>query len=114
MLTTAVIDRTASDDKRPPDSTNRPARLVKSRRAETSPRTETPPRDAESTPKSGSIQEPAADALSASERYRQISLCAYFKAEKRGFAPGHMWEDWLEAEREVAEKNSSHPAGEPG
>jgi hypothetical protein len=26
---------------------------------------------------------------------------AYFKAEQRGFEPGHMWEDWLAAEREV-------------
>jgi hypothetical protein len=42
------------------------------------------------------------DELSASERYRQVSLCAYFRAERRGFAPGHMWDDWLAAEREVA------------
>jgi hypothetical protein len=26
---------------------------------------------------------------------------AYFKAEKRGFAPGHELEDWREAEEEV-------------
>ena len=26
---------------------------------------------------------------------------AYFKAEKRGFTPGHEMEDWLEAEEEV-------------
>ncbi|MGZ8906849.1 MAG: DUF2934 domain-containing protein [Methylobacter sp.] len=25
---------------------------------------------------------------------------AYFKAENRGFAPGHELEDWLEAEQE--------------
>jgi hypothetical protein len=28
--------------------------------------------------------------------------CAYFMAERRGFAPGHELEDWLAAEREVA------------
>jgi Protein of unknown function (DUF2934) len=39
--------------------------------------------------------------LSESERNQQISLCAYFRAEQRGFAPGHMWDDWLAAEREV-------------
>jgi hypothetical protein len=39
--------------------------------------------------------------LSANERFRRISVCAYFKAEQRGFEPGHMWEDWLAAEREV-------------
>jgi hypothetical protein len=27
---------------------------------------------------------------------------AYFRAERRGFAPGHELEDWLAAEREVA------------
>lgn len=35
------------------------------------------------------------------ERIRRVSLCAYYRAEQRGFAPGHMWEDWLAAEREV-------------
>ena len=30
----------------------------------------------------------------------QISELAYYKAERRGFAPGHEMEDWLEAERE--------------
>ena len=31
-----------------------------------------------------------------------IAECAYFKAEKRGFAPGYELEDWLAAEREIA------------
>ena len=39
--------------------------------------------------------------LSPGDRYRQISVFAYYKAEQRGFAPGHMWDDWLAAEREV-------------
>jgi hypothetical protein len=39
--------------------------------------------------------------LSPSDRFRQISVFAYYKAEQRGFAPGHMWDDWLAAEREV-------------
>jgi DUF2934 family protein len=42
----------------------------------------------------------ADDSLSPSDRYRMISVFAYYKAEKRGFAPGHMWDDWLAAERE--------------
>jgi hypothetical protein len=41
------------------------------------------------------------DELSPSARYRQISVFAYYKAEQRGFAPGHIWDDWLSAEREV-------------
>jgi hypothetical protein len=31
----------------------------------------------------------------------EIEKAAYFKAERRGFAPGHEIEDWLEAEREL-------------
>lgn len=27
---------------------------------------------------------------------------AFFKAEKRGFEPGHELEDWLEAEKEIS------------
>ena len=30
-----------------------------------------------------------------------IRTAAYFRAERRGFAPGAELEDWLEAEREV-------------
>jgi len=31
----------------------------------------------------------------------QIAEMAYYKAESRGFTPGHELEDWLEAEREL-------------
>jgi hypothetical protein len=48
--------------------------------------------------------------LSDSERYAQIRLCAYFRAEQRGFAPGHMWDDWLAAEQEVAARNARAPS----
>ena len=34
-------------------------------------------------------------------RTAMISEVAYFRAEKRNFAPGHELEDWLAAEREV-------------
>ena len=32
---------------------------------------------------------------------QRIAELAYQKAERRGFEPGHEWEDWLEAEAEV-------------
>lgn len=35
------------------------------------------------------------------DRHRRISEAAYFKAEKRGFAPGHEVDDWLAAEEEI-------------
>jgi|HubBroStandDraft_6_1064221.scaffolds.fasta_scaffold2141172_2 hypothetical protein len=31
----------------------------------------------------------------------RISQVAYYKAQQRGFEPGHDWEDWFAAEREV-------------
>ncbi len=39
-----------------------------------------------------------------------IAERAYFKAEQRGFAPGHELEDWLAAEREVAELSAPRAA----
>jgi len=38
---------------------------------------------------------------SGTDRQMRISKIAYFKAQQRGFAPGHDWEDWFAAEREV-------------
>lgn len=44
---------------------------------------------------------PEGRVISPEERERMIARAAYFRAEKRGFAPGHELEDWLEAEAEV-------------
>lgn len=36
------------------------------------------------------------------EKFREmIAENAYFKAQKRGFEPGHEMEDWMEAELEI-------------
>jgi hypothetical protein len=39
--------------------------------------------------------------LSVQERQRLVEQAAYFRAEKRGFAPGCELQDWVEAEAEV-------------
>jgi hypothetical protein len=39
--------------------------------------------------------------VSNEERYRLIAEAAYFRSEKRSFAPGHELEDWLAAETEL-------------
>ena len=37
-----------------------------------------------------------------SDEYRaMVAECAYQKADKRRFEPGHELEDWLEAEQEI-------------
>lgn len=35
------------------------------------------------------------------EKYSSIAECAYYKAESRGFEPGHELDDWLAAESEI-------------
>jgi hypothetical protein len=37
----------------------------------------------------------------AAQRQATIATAAYYRAQQRGFAPGHEFEDWLAAEREV-------------
>jgi Protein of unknown function (DUF2934) len=39
--------------------------------------------------------------LSAEERRSRIAQAAYFRAERRNFAPGHELEDWVAAEAEI-------------
>jgi|APFre7841882724_1041349.scaffolds.fasta_scaffold66255_3 hypothetical protein len=39
------------------------------------------------------------------QREQRIRLAAYFRAEQRGFAPGHALDDWLAAEQEEDEKS---------
>jgi hypothetical protein len=39
--------------------------------------------------------------VSAEDRLHMIHEAAYYRAEKRRFAPGHEVEDWAEAEREI-------------
>ena len=34
------------------------------------------------------------------ERWRRIALNAYYRAERRGFAPGNELDDWLAAEQQ--------------
>jgi hypothetical protein len=54
-------------------------------------------------PKKGSSGPPPASGpgLNVEERDRLIAQAAYFRAEKRGFAPGYELQDWVEAEAEV-------------
>ena len=50
--------------------------------------------------KGGSAAQPD-PALNSEERNRLVAQAAYFRAEKRGFAPGYELQDWVEAEAEV-------------
>ena len=43
----------------------------------------------------------AARAADTPQRRAMIAEVAYYKAERRGFEPGHELEDWLQAEAEI-------------
>jgi hypothetical protein len=45
--------------------------------------------------------QPKSSEVDADERHRRISDAAYYRAERRGFAPGADQEDWHEAEKEL-------------
>ena len=54
-------------------------------------------------PKQGNseIRPGSGSTISAQERERFVAQAAYYRAEKRGFAPGYELQDWVEAEAEV-------------
>ena len=112
MVTVVMVEKRPADIRAPE---RRPAKSPRTRSA-SSARAATMPAPAPVTPvgsvsgadaadgtnaRSSLVPELAITPLSANERFRRISVNAYFKAEQRGFEPGHMWEDWLAAEREV-------------
>lgn len=43
------------------------------------------------------------ESVSPDRRFQMISEAAYFRAERRGFAPGAESRDWLESEAEIEE-----------
>lgn len=48
----------------------------------------------------GAVTE-AEPSLSAEDRHNWIATAAYYKAQERGFIPGHEMEDWLSAEAQA-------------
>ncbi|CAL1240210.1 DUF2934 domain-containing protein [Candidatus Methylocalor cossyra] len=53
---------------------------------------------------------PAAEFESPEDIERKIAEAAYYKAERRGFEPGHEIEDWLAAEAEIRGRRTSDDA----
>jgi hypothetical protein len=41
--------------------------------------------------------------------HAMIAEAAYYRAERRGFAPGHELEDWLQAEAQIAAPAARRP-----
>jgi hypothetical protein len=60
--------------------------------------TKRPPRKTPVKPRSVAASTPFVDPA---RRSALIAEAAYFRAEKRGFSPGHEAEDWLAAEADI-------------
>lgn len=60
-----------------------------------------PRKSAVGTARSKARVSDSATILTTEDRLRMVRTAAYFRAERRGFAPGHEAEDWLAAEAEV-------------
>lgn len=43
-------------------------------------------------------------AIESEDKLSCIAVAAYYKAEARGYEPGHEMQDWLDAEAEIMEK----------
>jgi hypothetical protein len=56
---------------------------------------------------------PAVAKPSAAEREAMVRTAAYYRAERRGFAPGYEWDDWLAAEAEVSAPGGPQPTPKP-
>jgi hypothetical protein len=61
--------------------------------------------------KSAKLATSTANFVGPGQRTALIARAAYFRAEKRGFAPGHETEDWLAAESEVDSRLLRDAAG---
>jgi hypothetical protein len=68
----------------------------------------TPAAAADAQPLKESISPSGADDGS---REARISEAAFFKAAARGFEPGHDWDDWLAAEREIDAQSGGDGGG---
>ncbi|HEY8249364.1 MAG TPA: DUF2934 domain-containing protein [Burkholderiales bacterium] len=66
-----------------------------------------PPRTTPNTAKPSAFNDSARADISADELRKLISEAAYYRAKRRGFAPGHELEDWVQAEAEVIGRLSS-------
>jgi hypothetical protein len=79
-----------------------PMRKQKSARGERSEPRKKPIAREESLPMEINQQVPSATSVADAARQRMISEAAYYRAQRRSFAPGRELDDWLAAEAEIA------------
>lgn len=65
------------------------------------PKAATPKPAAKAPEPRKSADEKPSPPISAQELQRLVAEAAYYRAQRRGFAPGYELQDWIEAEAEV-------------
>jgi hypothetical protein len=63
--------------------------------------------------KPGRARPGAAASPAGFDRLRMVEMAAYFRAERRGFEPGHEVEDWIAAEAEIDALFQAAPQKKP-
>ena len=95
------------------EDTRKPARKPRSAAAPKPAAKKSPATGKTSARKAAATVRAAVAKPSAAERDEMVRTAAYFRAERRGFAPGYEWEDWLAAEAEVSTLAGPQPAPKP-
>ncbi len=67
------------------------------------------PRRPTSEQRSSPLESNLSSAQAPEEVRKAIEEAAYYRAQERGFEPGHELEDWVQAESEVMRRNGLRP-----
>jgi hypothetical protein len=104
---TSNLRSTSSDGEHPPANEST-APQTRERQRRTTPAANRPVASPVTSPVASGLSAPMHTSTRApanfdpsSSREALIATAAYYRAEKRGFLPGHELQDWLAAEREV-------------
>ena len=95
------------------EDTRKPARKPRPAAAPRSAAKKSPATGKTSARKAAAPVRAAVAKPSSAARDEMVRTAAYFRAERRGFAPGYEWEDWLAAEAEVRSPAGPEPVPKP-
>ena len=95
------------------EETRKPARKPRATAPRPAAKKAAPPRGTTVRKSVGTRSRAAVAAAPAAGREDMVRTAAYYRAERRGFAPGFEWEDWLAAEAELAALADPRAAPKP-
>ncbi|TRZ98486.1 MAG: DUF2934 domain-containing protein [Rhodocyclaceae bacterium] len=97
---TAAKVKPAAKAKETPKAKPEPtARTRATPRTKPAPKVKAAPKAAAAKPARSRVKKPAGIPLE--QRRHYVEMAAYYIAERRGFAPGNLLDDWVQAEAEI-------------